>query len=182
FDLSKVNKGGAVFSMDKLNWLAREHMKQAKPEELAERAKPFFEKKGLRGDAKQLARVMAVEQQRIATLSEAGEETQFAFEETLDYNAKLLVAKKSSNAEAKDRLEKARAFLEKLKEKDFETAALEKELLAWIKENNLGNGQTLWPLRVALTGREKSPSPFEAAALLGKERTSARIKEALGKL
>lgn len=181
FDLSKVNKSGAVFSLDKLNWLAREHMKQADPKELAKRAAPFLEKKELRGDAKWFARVMAVEQQRITTLSEVGEETRFAFEDMPDYNAKLLVAKKSTKEEALDRLEKVAVFLEKLRDKDFENATLQEKLLPWIAENNLGNSQTLWPLRVALTGREKSPSPFEASALLGKERTLARVGEALKK-
>lgn len=182
FDLSKVNKGGAIFSLDKLNWLAREHMKRTAPKELAKRAAPFLEKKGLKGDVKWLARVMKVEQQRITTLSEAGDETRFAFVDELDYNAKLLVAKKSTAAEAKDRLQKAQGFLEKLEDKDFEIAVLQEKMLAWIAKSDLGNSQTLWPLRVALTGREKSPSPFEAAGLLGKERTLARIREALLKL
>jgi len=56
---------------------------------------------------------------------------------------------------------------------------LEDNMLAWIKENDLGNAQTLWPLRVALTGKAKSPSPFEAAWLLGKEDVLRRIDEAL---
>jgi len=39
-------------------------------------------------------------------------------------------------------------------------------------------GKMLWPLRVALTGREKSPGPFEIAEILEKEETLARIKAA----
>lgn len=182
FDLSKVNKGGAVFSMDKLQWIAREHMKRADAKELAKAAEEFLEKKGLKGDEKWLVKIMAVEQQRIATLSEAGEETRFAFDADIRYDAKLLVAKKSSATEAKDRLRKVNDFLEKLKEKDFEIAVLQEKVLAWIAKEDLGNSQTLWPLRVALTGREKSPSPFEAAALLGRERTLKRIAEALNRL
>ncbi|MDP2930584.1 MAG: glutamate--tRNA ligase, partial [bacterium] len=39
-------------------------------------------------------------------------------------------------------------------------------------------GRLLWPLRVALSGREKSPGPFEIAEILGKEKTLKRIEQA----
>ena len=39
-------------------------------------------------------------------------------------------------------------------------------------------GKLLWPLRVALTGKGKSPGPFEIAEILGKEKTLKRIKYA----
>ena len=45
-----------------------------------------------------------------------------------------------------------------------------------------GRGEVLWPLRVALSGKKASSGPFEIAAVLGKEKTIARIKEALKKL
>ena len=181
FDLAKVNKSGAVFSLDKLDWLAHEHMKQADPKRLVKLVEPFLKKKGLE-PPRNLADILRVEQQRVATLSEVGEETQFVFVDELNYKPALLVAKKSNTEEAKDRLGKTQAFLTKLSEKEWGTATHEKKLLAWIKEHTLGNSQTLWPLRVALTGREKSPGPFEAAALLGKERTIERVEDAIQRL
>ena len=41
-----------------------------------------------------------------------------------------------------------------------------------------GSGELLWPLRVALTGQKASPSPFEIAEILGKEKTLKRIQQA----
>ena len=49
-------------------------------------------------------------------------------------------------------------------------------------EEEKGKGDVLWPLRVALSGREKSPDPFTLAAILGEEETLARITVALGML
>ena len=43
-------------------------------------------------------------------------------------------------------------------------------------------GFMLWPLRVALSGKQTSPSPFEIANILGREKTIKRIQEAINKL
>ena len=183
FDISKVNKSGAVFSLDKLNWIAGEHMKRAEQARLAERAEPFVKKKNLLYPNRAwLEKIMKVERERIHALSQVGVETDFAFTDELTYDAVLLVGKKSSAAEARGRLQKMRAFLDAMPEKDFDAAVLEERTLAWIKKNDLGNAETLWPLRVALTGREKSPGPFDAAELLGKERTLVRVDNAISSL
>ena len=43
------------------------------------------------------------------------------------------------------------------------------------------NGQVLWCVRVALTGRENTPGgASEMAEILGKERSLERISKALG--
>lgn len=42
-----------------------------------------------------------------------------------------------------------------------------------------GRASVLWPMRVALSGKEKSPDPFTLAQLLGKEKTLGRIEKAL---
>ena len=48
--------------------------------------------------------------------------------------------------------------------------------------NELKNGNVLWPLRVALSGSERSPSPFELLWTLGEGESVHRIKMALSKL
>ena len=59
--------------------------------------------------------------------------------------------------------------------KDDVTSAL------WDYAEEEGRGQVLWPLRVALSGREKSPDPFQLASIFGKEETLKRIQEAIFK-
>jgi glutamyl-tRNA synthetase len=61
-------------------------------------------------------------------------------------------------------------------------AALEVVVRAIIEQKGWKNGDTLWPLRVALSGMKQSPSPFELLWAYGKQRSLARIDEALGKL
>ena len=49
----------------------------------------------------------------------------------------------------------------------------------WPLAEKIGKGEVLWPLRVALSGREKSPDPFVLSVILGKERVVTRIHNAI---
>jgi len=49
-------------------------------------------------------------------------------------------------------------------------------------DKSANRGNLLWPLRVALTGKKNSAGPMDIAAVLGKEKTLKRIKEAINKL
>lgn len=44
------------------------------------------------------------------------------------------------------------------------------------------NGQILWPLRVALTGKEFSPGAFEMTEILGLEKAIVRIEKVIAKI
>ncbi len=50
-----------------------------------------------------------------------------------------------------------------------------------IVETGKKNGQILWPLRVALTGKEFSPGVFEMVEIIGVDRACARIERVLAK-
>ena len=66
-----------------------------------------------------------------------------------------------------------RGILEQVSEPDFKAAQIKERL--WDFATEKGRGNVLWPLRIALTGLERSPDPFVVAELLGKEETLARI-------
>jgi len=83
-----------------------------------------------------------------------------------------------SEKEIKDSLEKSEKLLSSIREGEWTKENLEKVLMP--EAQNLGDrGKLLWPLRVALTGKEASAGPFEIAEILGKEKTIKRIKEAM---
>jgi len=74
---------------------------------------------------------------------------------------------------------------EALEKADKEWDSIEKlnDLLSKvITDNNLDNGDVFWPVRVALSGLEKSPSPTELLWVLGKDESLKRMKKALKKL
>jgi glutamyl/glutaminyl-tRNA synthetase len=86
---------------------------------------------------------------------------------------------KYETADLIDRLEKVGGFIEKNTKEKIDEKKLEKETLAWIDDNGLDRGEILWPMRVALVGREHSPGPFEVSAVLGKKEVLKRLAKAI---
>ncbi|MEY4723269.1 MAG: hypothetical protein RLZZ324_782 [Candidatus Parcubacteria bacterium] len=194
FDLGKINKAGAVVSMDKLNWLNREYLKAMPMEEIGRRAEPFFVESGIlkrEGDkvvsaatgaavGDMIARAAELEKRRVDTLAQLPEATAFLFSGPLTYEQDALVGKKSDAQVAKARLEGLLTFLADLAPEAWATAkTLEEPVIAHIAAQGWTNGESLWPFRVALTARAQSPSPFEVAWALGKDKTLSRIQDAL---
>ncbi|MFA6426847.1 MAG: glutamate--tRNA ligase [Candidatus Magasanikbacteria bacterium] len=183
FDFSKVHKPAAVFNREKLNWYNKQYIMSLDSAELAERCKSFFEKESLKipDSGFGIRDVVALEQGRASTLVELVENVTFIFSNTLDYEAELLVWKKSTKEQTKEKLIALLEFLNSL-EGEWSKETLEKQILPWIKEKAWGNGDVLWPMRVALSGQKNSPGPLEIAVALGKEKTLDRVKNALSML
>ncbi|MDO8583811.1 MAG: glutamate--tRNA ligase [bacterium] len=178
FDISKVNKAGAIFNVDKLNWLNTHYLKQLPVEEYLSVCRPFLA--ALSDDNAFVDRACLLVRDRLAVPAELSLLVGFLFKETLEVDPAMIPWKKQTKEEAIERLTGLRQFLSERDEKDFASLqAVDADLRAWIQNKGWGNGDTLWPLRVALSGQEKSPSPFELIVAYGKERTIARIDEAL---
>lgn len=180
FDLNKVNQAGAVFNREKLDWFNKEYLKSMTPAAVAAAAKQYFDKAGFRAEDALIEKAVALEQRRVTTLAEFPEATRYLFEEIGAINVAILPGKKGTIDTARERLAGLRDYLSGVGEDVFaDPKKLEEPLLALIKDKGWSNADTLWPMRVALTGREQSPSPFEVAWALGRERTLQRIAAAL---
>lgn len=178
FSLSKVHKAGAVFDVVKLDWMNGEYIKKLLPQKFVELAMPYLEKNiGNITDKKIAEKVLLLEQERVSKLSEAGESMGFFFVDKLKYKPDMLIWKKSDQAKT---LENLNILIEELeKVSDWSRSNLENYLLKMIKDRGLTNGEMLWPLRVALSGLEKSPPPFDIASILGKQISIERVKAAI---
>ena len=180
FNLSKTQKGGAVFNQEKLNWVNKEHLHKLPLEEKLKLTQRYV--KNI--ETERLKRALEVIFERIETLGGLElslKNGEFSYlEKSIDYNSNLLLWKKelSKNKTAK-RLEQVADLLKKLPE--LPTADRTKEVL-WGFAEKEGRGETLWPLRVALSGKEKSPDPFTLVEILGKTESMARIQNAIIKL
>ena len=181
FSFDKVNKAGGVFNLEKLDWYNKQYIMRMDREELGGKTKRFFVKKGFRIEDLRLkiANVVSLEQGRATTLVELVENVKFVFQ-LGDYSADLLVWKKSDRVKTKENLAKLNEFLATLS--DFSKENLQFTVGEWVKESGLTNGDVLWPMRVALSGQENSPGPFEIAEVLGKDEVLNRIKLAISKL
>jgi glutamyl-tRNA synthetase len=96
------------------------------------------------------------------------------------HDATILPWKKSTKEESRTRLQEVRDLVASWDESVWTSIiSLEGKLREEIAERRWGNGDTLWPLRVALSGAAQSPSPFDLLFVLGKDWSLARIDAAL---
>jgi len=181
FSLENVQKAGAIFNVKKLDFLNGFYIRQRSPEKITELCLPYFIGAGLvtkeEADLDFLQKVVSIYQERLKKISEIVELTDFFFKEKLVFDKNLLKWKEMSDKEIQQSLDKSEKILSKIKTEGWNKENIEKVLLS--EAEKTGNrGELLWPLRVALTGKEASASPFEIAEILGRDKTLKRIKEA----
>lgn len=179
FDLDRVQKAGAIFNEEKLNWLNAQHLRQIPIDKLAENLAPLLEKAGIKSEKQLLRRALKFEKDRMKTFQDFVKNADFYFV-LPEYGAQLLIWKNESKETIKANLEKIQKKLAALAAGNFTSDFLETELNPVAEM--LGRGAVLWPLRAALSGKEASPGPFEIMEALGKEETMRRIKAAIEKL
>ncbi len=183
FDLSKVNASGAVFDVDKLNWMNGHYIREKDVAELVELCRPYLDKAGKKVDTELLQKTVQIEQERMTRLDEIVDMVDMYTGEIKFEDPSVIVWKKADQADAIQNLEGVTEFLEGLGEGELNSVELvEQALKRYIKDKGLQNGNVLWPTRVALSGQKASPSPFELIWALGKEESLKRLKSALNAL
>ncbi len=185
FSLDRASKSAAVFNEEKLVWYNKEYIKTLDAVDLAKRALPYLVKAGLVDqsmDLSKLAEIVALEKERMNILSELPETLAFVFASELVYEPEMLIWKKDTQEGSKQKLALVQEKLQQIDAANWNKASIEALLMPWIQEKELGTGNVLWPLRVALSGQKNSPGPFEIAGVLGKEITLSRINKAIQSL
>lgn len=177
FDLARVGKSPAVFDIDRLNWINGEKIRAMKVSDLMKEVNDFAPD-FLKGKDKDLAeKALTVMQTRMTTLKDFTENSDYFFTEP-NYNPKLLIFKKSDKGQSLAGLNSVLKALERTKNIDSTNTA--SDLLKSVVEfENFTNGDVFWPVRVALSGEEKSPSPNEIMWALGREKSLERVKKAI---
>ncbi len=188
FSVEKVQKAGAIFNVQRLDFLNGLYIREKPIEKLTELCVPYLKDAGLlvQGQVSRnsLQKIIEVSRTRMKKLSDIVELSDFFFTNKLSYDKDLLKWKGVGDSETMESLLFSEKILSGIKTWDIEN--LEKELFpASEKFNSEKNypeknkGYLLWPLRVALSGKDSSPSPFEIADILGREKTLKRIEDAV---
>lgn len=191
FSIEKIQKAGAVFNIQRLDFINGFYIRQKSTEKLAELCKPYLKEAGLlvEGQVSQskLKKIVEVLKNRMKKLSDIVEFSDLFFKDKLLYDKSLLKWDAMEEKDVKGALLLCDKILSELK--DWDIKKIEKALLVGAEEFNKQKGYPeknrgflLWPLRVALSGKQTSPSPFEIADILGREKTLKRINEAIQKL
>lgn len=176
FKLEKLHKSPAIFNLAKLNYFNRYYLRHKRAEEilslinLSQYSKIYSYEK--------ILKIIELGKERAITLNDILPSVDFFFKD-FDYPAELLSWKNLPKEKTKQNLLKIREEFIKIKDEDFVSSKI-KETLDLLAGQN--KGDYFWPLRVALSGRDASPPPFELAEIFGKEKTIALIDKALQKL
>ncbi|EKD56947.1 MAG: hypothetical protein ACD_58C00039G0008 [uncultured bacterium] len=176
FDITKVNKAGGVFDINKLDHFNSHYIKNLSNKDLINLITNYRLSIINKIDKKLLNKIIAVIKDRMVTLSDF-EELSKPFIEQIKYDPKLLVFKKSTKKTTIKGLQVTSYKLQATKNSDWQSInKLNQILLDVISNNKLTNGDVFWPIRVALSGLEKSPSPVEMLWALGKKESLKRLQ------
>jgi nondiscriminating glutamyl-tRNA synthetase len=176
FDVAKLNKAGAIFDLEKLDWMNGLYIREKNIKELVELCRPYLVKYEEKFSDDYLERIVSVERERMKKISDIVENTEFYFDSPA-YDPKILKWKEMGDEDLKKTLEKTLEIFSGIKESGWMLDNIKDRLMAAADPKN--RGELLWPLRVALTGKEKSPSPWEVAWVIGKAESVERIKKAI---
>ena len=177
FDISGLSKSPAIFDPMKLRAINGEYIRALSPEKFAEYAEPYI-RKSCKGDF-DLKKIASLLQPRTEVLSEIPEQVDF-FDEMPSYDLSLYDNKKmkTDRAAALEVLKKALPTLENLS--DWSLDGLHEALFGLIAEMGVKNGFVLWPVRVAISGKQFTPGgALEIAEIIGKDETLRRMKRSI---
>lgn len=198
FLLENVQKGGAIFDQKKLDFLNGFYLRQKSLTALTEICIPYLVDGGLidfNGTKEKILKsyrivdtgekisfeiiekIISLYQARLKRLDEVVSLTDFFFKKELSYPKELLKWQAMSEKDLVDTINKLEIIITGIENKNWDLKNLQNVLLLE-SEQMQNKGYLLWPLRVALTGKEFSAGPFEIAEILGREAVLNRIKKA----
>ncbi len=191
FTLERVQKGGAIFSIVKLANMNKHYLSELSDEELFAWAKAYYDKNEINiQEPERLLQALKTELGRFASYDVGGTPLHEAMawhasDWKNDYTHISLTFKQKPDTQTPEIKKSTQTILSELSdiispilEGEWTAKHLEEFLINWIDSNQKGRGEYLWPLRVALTGREHSPTPFAVAEAIGKSDVLRRLQDA----
>jgi len=182
FDLASVSRNPAIFDPDKLLWMNGVYIRSLPVDEFVERGLPWIAEDLGRAptpdERRMLDEIAPHIQERTKLLSDAAGQVRFLLSEDVDYDERSWT--KVMKGAALDALDGAIEALDGLDE--WTVPTIETALRGMLERHGLSARKGLQPLRVAVSGSSVSPPLFESLAVLGRERTLSRLRQARRRL
>ena len=174
FELERMQKAGAVFDEQKLKWMNEQYIRNTDVIDLMSATKYTSAYCEMKPGDETLKIMLDLGRNRFHTLNDIKE---YSFRE---YSPSLLLWKDASPDETSKILFTLKSIVASLPEFKNNINEFEQQIRSFAEKE--GRGRVLSPLRVALSGRDKSPTPFEIAQIEGKDETLRRLQIAIHKL
>lgn len=192
FDLERVQKSPAIFNKEKLLWVNKEHLKKLSDldfkKKVLDRIPNLIKDKPLWSEER-VERLLKDIRERISVFSDVDQmaesgELEYIFGDP-NYQEDLLIKPSSKDGKLLDvskTIEHLNFIFNEINKNNGNLSRIEIKNLIWDYATKEGRGEVLWPMRVSLSGREKSLDPFAMVEILGKEESLKRIQNAVKKL
>jgi len=177
FDVEDVNKTGAVFDMDKLNWLNGQYIKNMNPSDLVAHTLDFLKAKGVvsdRFDDKLWIGIVKAYRERTRTLEDFVGVYKIFFNDEIEYEEKA-VKDYLKKPNSRDIIRRCKTGLEGLSK--FDKVCIEESYRKLAGELKLKAAELIHPTRVAISGKTVGAGLFEMMELLGREKVLKRLEK-----
>ena len=178
FNLEKVNKGGAVFDVQKLEWMNAQYLRQMPPSELSADLLGILKEKGITNiNAGYAEKVIAMFLERVNFLHEIPEKADYMFGDIKEYEEKYL-----EKHWKEDTAELVKPLIELFRnEEDFTHDTLYPLTKDYIEGKGLKLKIVIHPLRLMITGKSAGAGMFETMEVLGKDECLKRMESFIQK-
>ena len=178
FDLSRVSKSGAKFSLDKTNWFNQQYLQKKTDAELALLFSVILKNKKIKSSEGYVEKVVSLIKERAVFVKDFWSLSCYFFKTPEDYNEKASKKQwKEGTSALMNELIKVLTSID-----DFSSKTIEETVKSWISSKEIGFGKIMQPLRLAIVGEMKGPHLFDIIDMIGKDEAVLRIKKIIKKL
>ena len=180
FDYHRINKSPAVFDYTKLRWMNGEYLKKMDEDKFFELALPYM-KEAIHKNV-DFHKIAAMIQTRIEIWPDI--QDMVSFFDTLPEYDNVLYTNRKMKTDAAAGLAVLKEILPLLEtQEEYSNDALYAAVKDYVTDRGYKNGYVLWPLRIAVSGKEMTPcGATEIMEILGKEETCNRIRKGIEQL
>lgn len=184
FSLKGISKSPSIFDYGKLDWFNEEYIRRQSIDEFIALSKEYIEQafEGIKISKQKTEKIARVLQTRITKFNQIPDMISF-LGKIQDYDVNIFINKKSKTTleNSLSTLINSKSHLENLEQWTHES--IYSLLLHLANDWGIKNGTLMWPLRIAISGRQSTPGgAVEILDILGKEESIKRIEIGIDKL
>ncbi len=172
FDLHKVNKAGARFDPEKARWFNQQYIKRMPDEALLKLLKPLIEKEHFLYNDTMLLQVISLMKERATFVQDILNEGRFFFEAPKQFDENVI--RKKIKPEVLPYINEVKEIISNIHE--FKASVIDESLHVYVKQKNVGMGEVMIPIRLALVGTTKGPHLGQIMEIIGKNESLSRIE------
>ena len=177
FSLSKVNKAGARFDIDKAKWFNHQYIIQKPEKEILDDFSAYLKSNNIQKNDEYLLKIIPMIKERANFIHEFLQEGEYFFSPPIEYDSKAMKKKWKTVG-----VEFGKEFLNKAnKLEEYSAENLHQLFHQLVEEKNVGIGQVMPTMRLAVTGKAGGPPIFEILSVIGQKEVQKRFTEAVTK-